>query len=105
LRLVVSNPPYVAESEVRDLPEAVVDWEPRLALVSGATGLEAIEEIVAEAPAWLDPAGGALVLELAPRLAATASGIATAVGFAAVTIHQDLAGRDRVLVARVVGPG
>jgi release factor glutamine methyltransferase len=90
---------------VRDLPGAVVDWEPRLALVSGATGLEAIEEIVADAPSWLDPSGGTLVLELAPRLADSASGMATAAGFAAVTVHQDLAGRDRVLVARVAEPG
>ena len=61
----MSNPPYVAEHEVPDLPRAVVDWEPRLALVSGPTGLEAIEAIVAEAPHWLEPAG-ALVVELAP---------------------------------------
>jgi release factor glutamine methyltransferase len=101
LRVVVTNPPYVAEAEVRDLPAAVADWEPRLALVSGATGLEAIEAIIAEAPRWLDPAGGALVVELAPHQADRASTMATDVGFTTVTIHPDLAGRDRVLVARV----
>ncbi len=101
LRVVVTNPPYVAEPEVRDLPAVVADWEPRLALVSGATGLEAIAAIVEEAPHWLDPAGGALVVELAPHLAHRASTLATEVGFTSVTIHPDLAGRDRVLVARV----
>ena len=49
LRLVVSNPPYVAEHEVADLPADVADWEPRQALVSGPTGLEAIEAILAGA--------------------------------------------------------
>ena len=44
----------------------VRDWEPAGALVSGPTGLEALELLVAEAPAWLDPAG-TLVLELAPH--------------------------------------
>ena len=38
LRLVVSNPPYVAEHEVADLPADVADWEPRRALVSGPSG-------------------------------------------------------------------
>jgi release factor glutamine methyltransferase len=102
LRVVVSNPPYVAEHEVVDLPSTVADWEPRLALVSGPTGLEAIEVIVAEAPQWLEP-GGTLVVELAPHQSAPASALATSAGFADVQIRVDLAGRDRVLVARRVG--
>jgi release factor glutamine methyltransferase len=101
LRVVVSNPPYVADSEVVALPDVVAGWEPRAALVSGATGLEAIAAIVAEAPEWLDAAGGALVVELAPQLADRASSLARDAGFADVEIHPDLAGRDRVLVARV----
>jgi release factor glutamine methyltransferase len=101
LKIVVSNPPYVAETEVPDLPSVVVDWEPRLALVSGPTGLEAIDAIVAEAPAWLDPEGGVLVVELAPHQAAPATELARAAGFTDVRVHQDLAERDRVLVARL----
>jgi release factor glutamine methyltransferase len=102
LRLVVSNPPYVAEAEVLDLPVEVAVWEPRGALVSGPTGLEAIEAIVAEAPEWLDPEAGALVCELAPHQAVDAQDLARDVGFAEVDVHADLAGRDRVLVARAV---
>jgi release factor glutamine methyltransferase len=105
LKVIVSNPPYVAETEVPDLPSVVVDWEPRQALVSGPTGLEAIEAIVAEAPAWLDPQGAVLVVELAPHQAAPATALAYAAGFDAVEIVRDLADRDRVLVARVAGPG
>ena len=101
LKLIVSNPPYVAEHEVRELPPVVVDWEPRLALVSGPTGLEAIAAIVAEAPAWLDPRGAVLVIELAPHQAAPATELAYAAGFAEVAVRRDLAERDRVLVARV----
>jgi release factor glutamine methyltransferase len=104
LRLVVSNPPYVAETEVPDLPADVADWEPRLALVSGPTGLEAIAAIVAEAPAWLDPAGAVLVVELAPHQAAPATELARAAGFTDVRIARDLANRDRVLIARAGGP-
>jgi release factor glutamine methyltransferase len=86
---------------VPDLPADVADWEPRQALVSGPSGLEAIEAIVAGARDWLDPAGGALVVELAPHQAAAAVGAAAAAGFDDVVIVRDLADRDRVLVARV----
>jgi release factor glutamine methyltransferase len=99
-RVVVTNPPYIAEHEVDSLPPEVALHEPRLALVSGPTGLEAIERILGEATAWLEP-GGALVVELAPHQAPTAAEVARSVGFAAVRVERDLAGRDRVLVAHV----
>lgn len=97
--LVVSNPPYVAEAEVAELPAEVADWEPRGALVSGPTGLEDVEAIIAAAPAWLAP-GGVLVLELAPHQAEVAVTRARAAGFASVEVHPDLTGRERALVAR-----
>jgi release factor glutamine methyltransferase len=100
LRLIVSNPPYVAEHEVPDLPAEVRDWEPHRALVSGPTGLEAIAEILAEAPAWLHAGGGAVVMELAPHQAERARTLAGRAGFTEVVVRPDLAGRDRVLVAR-----
>jgi release factor glutamine methyltransferase len=98
LQLVVANPPYVAEHEVADLDPAVARWEPRLALVPGPTGLEAIEEIVLGAPAWLDEAG-VLVVETAPWQAADAVALAGAAGFSRAEVRPDLAGRPRTLVA------
>lgn len=103
LRMIVSNPPYVAEHEVPDLPSDVADWEPRTALVSGPTGFEALERLIAEALEWLDPAGGVLVLELAPHQADRARELAGEAGFAHVRVERDLVGRARVLVARVPG--
>jgi release factor glutamine methyltransferase len=99
---VVSNPPYVAEHEFAELPPVVADWEPQGALVSGPRGLEDIERIVDDAFDWLDPAGSALVVELAPHQAETASARAAERGFSAVRVVDDLAGRARVLVARRV---
>ncbi|MCU1456927.1 MAG: protein-(glutamine-N5) methyltransferase, release factor-specific [Actinomycetia bacterium] len=99
LRLVVSNPPYVAESEYPDLPPEVRDYEPYDALVSGPSGLESIATIVEQAPDWLEP-GGVLVLELAPHQVESARSLAAAAGFADVEIRKDLSGRERVLVAR-----
>ena len=95
--LVVSNPPYIADHET--LPAEVADWEPGAALFAGPTGTEAIAEIVQGAADWLAP-GGALVVELAPRHAEDAGGLARDAGFGDVDIRPDLNGRARVLVAR-----
>jgi release factor glutamine methyltransferase len=99
-RLLVSNPPYVAAPEVADLPDEIVGHEPLDALVSGPTGLEAIERVVTGAPEFLDPTGGALVVELAPHQADPATQLARDVGFVDVRVERDLADRERVLVAR-----
>jgi release factor glutamine methyltransferase len=95
--VLVSNPPYVPADA--PLPAAVVDWEPHVALVPGPTGLEAIERIVADAPAWLAP-GGTLVLEIGEDHGPDAAALARQAGFVDVAIHPDLTGRDRALVAR-----
>ncbi len=54
--LIVSNPPYVASSEMRRLP-AEYRYEPGLALAAGKDGLEVVRRLLAEAPAHLFPSG------------------------------------------------
>jgi len=98
LKLVVSNPPYVSEAEYAELPTEVAVYEPTHALVSGSTGLECLEVIVRDAPAWLAP-DGVLVCEHAPHQADALCELAHAAGFARVDVRVDLTGRDRVLVA------
>jgi release factor glutamine methyltransferase len=100
LTVIVSNPPYVAEHELAELPRDVAEWEPRAALVSGPTGLEALEAVIAGAPEWLDPDGAALVVEHAPHQADAVLALAETAGFADAHVGRDLAGRARVLVAR-----
>ena len=99
LDLIVSNPPYLARSELEGLDPAVAEWEPTGALVAGPTGMEAIEEVVEGAPRWLaEP--GALVVELAPSQADAAVALALAAGFTRAEVRPDLSGRPRALVAR-----
>jgi release factor glutamine methyltransferase len=98
--LAVSNPPYVSSAEMASLPAVVADWEPRDALDAGPTGLEDLAQIVGEAPDYLRRPG-TLVVELAPHQATAVDELARAAGFSAVDIRPDLAGRDRVLVARL----
>ena len=99
LELIVSNPPYIAEHEVPDLPPEVAGYEPRHALVSGPTGLEAVEYLLSHAREWLLP-DGVLVVELAPHQADVMVEHARAFEWAEAFVRTDLAGRQRVLVAR-----
>jgi release factor glutamine methyltransferase len=98
--VIVTNPPYVSEAEMAELPDEVRDWEPREALCAGPTGLEDVERIVAEAPGWL-ACPGSLLVELAPHQTASARAQALRAGFTSVTVWPDLAGRDRIVLARL----
>ena len=97
--LVVTNPPYVAESELADLPPEVSGWEPLQSLVPGPGGLEALEAVLREAPEWVADRS-AVVSEIAPSQAGAAADLARCAGFQDVSVRKDLAGRARVLVAR-----
>jgi release factor glutamine methyltransferase len=99
VHLAVSNPPYVSSVEIGSLDAGIVDWEPRTALEAGPTGLEALGEIVSGALEWLAP-DGSLVLELAPHQGEAMTAQARAAGFAEVEVLPDVAGFDRVLIAR-----
>ncbi len=92
--LLVANPPYVAESEFSSLP-VDVRREPKVALVSGPTGLEVTQRIGASVTQWLRP-GGVVICEIGETQGAAA--VACFEGLPAV-IRQDLNGRDRYLVA------
>ncbi len=60
--LIISNPPYVRESELSKLMTEVRDFEPHSALVAGQDGLEVIRNLIEEAPAILAHKGH-LILE------------------------------------------
>lgn len=62
LDLIVANLPYVRESEWTGLMSEVRDYEPESALVAGVDGLDAIRQLVVEAPDLMTQ-GGFLVIE------------------------------------------
>ncbi|HLG67662.1 MAG TPA: peptide chain release factor N(5)-glutamine methyltransferase [Acidimicrobiales bacterium] len=101
--LVVANPPYVALEEWDDLaPE--VRCEPVHALVAGTgadgtPGLGAVEAVLHGAAEWLARPGTAVV-EIAPHQAVAAADVAGRAGFGDVLVRLDLAGLERVVVAR-----
>lgn len=93
--LLVSNPPYVAEHEYEMLP-ADVRREPRLALVSGPTGLEVLERIASEIGIWLSDRGR-FALEIGETQGTAALDL-----FAVFEpeVHRDLTGRNRFVTGR-----
>jgi len=56
--LIVSNPPYIKEEEYLELESSVIDYEPKLALSAGVTGLEIYKKIAEQAFLFLKPGGG-----------------------------------------------
>jgi release factor glutamine methyltransferase len=99
-RLVISNPPYIANPEAGVLPSSVRDWEPPAALLSGPDGLRATARLVREAAERLIP-GGALALEVDSRRAGAVGDLAARDEWLTdVKVLRDLTGRDRFVVAR-----
>jgi release factor glutamine methyltransferase len=96
--LIVSNPPYIAASEMAGLAPEVRDWEPHLALSPGGDGLDAYRAIARGAGARLMPCGRLLV-EIGPTQGAAVREMFLAAGLEDVRILTDMDGRDRVVAA------
>lgn len=98
-KVVVTNPPYVSDAEILELPREIRDFEPHHALEGGPDGLEVIRRIIAEAPTVLSRAG-ALFMEMGADQAESVSSLVTdSHHYASYRIVKDYSGLDRVLVA------
>jgi len=110
--LVIANLPYVAERDWAGLEPEVTQWEPREALLAGEDGLDAYRELLApmdagpaeclrptfsDAPEVL--AGTAAVaVEIGEGQAVEVAELMRDAGFAEVSVREDLAGIERVVV-------
>ena len=94
---VVSNPPYVGESEEDTVQLEVRKFEPRAAVFAGPTGLEVIERLIPQARDALKP-GGWLVMEISGTVAERVRGLLA--GWNEVQITNDLQGIPRVASAQ-----
>ena len=100
--LVISNPPYVPKDAVPSQPE-VRDWDPDLALYGGSPdGCLLPCRILDRAMILLAP-GGLLVMEHDASQGPAMVAAALERGYLEARTHQDLAGRDRYLIARRPG--
>jgi release factor glutamine methyltransferase len=90
---VVSNPPYVGESEEDHVQLEVRKFEPRNAVFAGSTGLEVIERLIPQARTALKPSGW-LVMEISGTIADGVKRMLN--GWQQVQITNDLQGIARV---------
>jgi release factor glutamine methyltransferase len=97
--LIVCNPPYIESGAIAGLAADVRDHEPRLALDGGADGLAAYRVLAADAPRLLAP-DGRLVVELGAGQSEAVITVFNAAGLAILSLHPDLAGVARAVVAR-----
>jgi release factor glutamine methyltransferase len=95
--LIVSNPPYVGESEEDQVQLEVRKFEPRNAVFAGPTGLDVIERLIPQAHAALKP-GGWLVIEISGTIADAVTRRLNS--WQNVTIKPDLQSIPRVVRAQ-----
>jgi release factor glutamine methyltransferase len=97
LHFVVSNPPYVGESEVDAVQLEVRKFEPRNAVFAGPTGTEVIERLIPQVHAALKP-GGWLVMEISGTIAEAVKRLLH--NWKDIRIRPDLQSIPRVIQAR-----
>jgi release factor glutamine methyltransferase len=94
---IVSNPPYVGESEADEVQLEVRKFEPRNAVFAGPTGVELIARLIPQAQAALKP-GGWLVMEISGTIAEKVKSLLQ--DWKEVSIRPDLQSIPRVVQAR-----
>ncbi len=100
VNMLLSNPPYVAASEIDTLEPEVKDFEPLSALSGGPDGLDFIRKIIDQAPAFLAP-GGLLLMEMGYGQAKEVKALAEGSGaYNDIEIIRDYGKIERILKAR-----
>ncbi len=97
--VVVSNPPYVAETDNMGLSAEVRDFEPWQALFAGADGLAIYRRLIPQAFNVLVP-GGSIVLEIGYGQQEAVAELLAQAGFSDLAFTPDLQGIPRVASAR-----
>jgi release factor glutamine methyltransferase len=96
---IVSNPPYVADSERTSLPAEVREYEPAKALFAGPTGLEMYRQLVPDALPLL-VSGGWLMMEIGQGQRDAVRALISDADWDGVEFIADLQGIPRVAMAR-----
>lgn len=102
LRLIVSNPPYVASTDMESLAPDIRLHEPASALEAGSDGLVAFRRLLPQAARALKP-GGSVLLEVGGGQAAAVTDLAGRAGFCLVAVYKDLSRKERIVTATLPG--
>jgi len=97
--VVVSNPPYVLESEKSEMSESVLSHEPGLALFVPDNDPFKFYKVIAEKAAGVFRDSGTLYFELHENFGPEMKGMLMVLGYSDIEVHQDLQGKDRIIKA------
>lgn len=92
--VIVSNPPYIETATCETLDPRVKDWEPRLALDGGVSGLDFYDRYLGDALNILKP-GGAIFFEIGENQGEALRKLMFDYGFENITVEKDFGGHDR----------
>ncbi|MEW6067282.1 MAG: peptide chain release factor N(5)-glutamine methyltransferase [Nitrospirota bacterium] len=96
--LIISNPPYIKQDDIKNLQPEIKDWEPVEALDGGKDGLDYYRAIIHGAKYYLKE-DGCLMFELGDSQADSVKKIAVNAGFKHISLIKDYTGVDRILIA------
>jgi release factor glutamine methyltransferase len=99
LDVLVSNPPYIMESEMDSLKKNVIDFEPHSALFVPADDPLLFYRAICEKGFRALKANGRLYVEVNEKLAKGVANLFTSFGFRDVTIMKDVSNKDRIVTA------
>jgi release factor glutamine methyltransferase len=97
--MIISNPPYISDAQMRQLDKNVLEYDPRLALHGGEDGLDPYRHISAQAQSYLRPEGW-LLFEIGHTQGEEVCAMMRQSGFEEISVLPDLGARDRVVMAR-----
>lgn len=99
--LIISNPPYIESSVIPTLQSEVKDYEPMIALDGGEDGLEFYRRIACQAAEHLNK-NGIIMVEIGYNQGEAVTCLFEETEkFADITCLKDLAGKDRIVVAKL----
>ncbi|WP_315070818.1 peptide chain release factor N(5)-glutamine methyltransferase [uncultured Clostridium sp.] len=96
--IIVSNPPYIEESEISKLMEDVKDYEPHTALNGGTDGLDFYRKIIIQSEHVLKN-GGILAFEIGYNQGGEVKSLLEEGNFKEVRVIKDFASLDRIVIA------
>lgn len=97
--LIISNPPYVGLSEINEISQEVLNYDPDLALFAGSDGLGAYKRIIPNLTKFLNP-GGTVILEIGASQSESVENLMNSYGLSEVKTLKDLARKDRLVTAK-----
>lgn len=99
LDVVVSNPPYIAWQERKDMEKHVLDFEPHLALFVADDDPLIFYRVIAQKANALLKDGGIVLVEINARYGQAVAALFTDCGYSQVEVLKDITGKDRMVKA------